>query len=82
MKTAERENRNRWADMISVCANGTAGQNRPCSSTWGWKQDKLQRSEEYLFLTSSSIELTEMVCVLLPSNLDRWGLGKLYSLPS
>ena len=56
MKTAERENRNRWADMFSVCANGTAVQNRPCSSTWGWKQEKLQRWGRYFLLTSPSIE--------------------------
>jgi hypothetical protein len=56
MKTAERDNRNRWADMFSVCANGTAGRNRRCSSTWGWKQEKLQRWERYFLLTSPSIE--------------------------
>jgi hypothetical protein len=32
MKTTERENRNRWADVFSVFANGTAGQNRPSLS--------------------------------------------------
>src|SRR5438046_10103458 len=56
MKTAERNNRIRWADMFSVCANGTAGRNRRCSSTWGWKQEKLQRWERYFLLTSPSIE--------------------------
>jgi hypothetical protein len=47
MKTVERENRNRWAAMLSIRADGTAGQNRPCSSTWGWKQEKLQQWEKY-----------------------------------
>ena len=56
MKTAERENRNRWVDMFSVCANGTAGQNRPSLSTWGWKQEKLRRWERCFLLTSPSIE--------------------------
>src|SRR5947207_12792649 len=56
MKTAERNSRIRWADMFSVCANGTAGRNRRCSSTWGWKQEKLQRWERYFLLTSLSIE--------------------------
>src|SRR5437660_11159893 len=56
MKTAERNSRIRWADMFSVCANGTAGRNRRCSSTWGWKQEKLQRWERYFLLTSPSIE--------------------------
>jgi hypothetical protein len=56
MKTAERENRNRWADMFSVCADGMVGQNRACSSTWGWKQEKVQRSERCFLLTSPSIE--------------------------
>src|SRR5207247_1273837 len=57
MKTVERENRNRWAAaMLSIRADGTAGQNRPCSSTWGWKQEKLQRWEKYFLLTSPSIE--------------------------
>src|SRR2546429_5142721 len=54
MKTAERNSRIRWADMFSVCANGTAGRNRRCSSTWGWKQEKLQRWERYFLLTSPS----------------------------
>jgi hypothetical protein len=56
MKTAERENRNRWAAMFSIRADGTAGQNQPCSSTWGWKQEKRQRWEKYFLLTSPSIE--------------------------
>ena len=57
MKTVERENRNRWAAaMLSIRTDGTAGQNRPCSSTWGWKQEKLQRWEKYFLLTSPSIE--------------------------
>src|SRR6266576_6784639 len=56
MKTAERENRIRWADMFSVCANGTAGQNRPSLSMWGWKQEKLRRWERSFLLTSPSIE--------------------------
>ncbi len=72
MKTVERENRNRWAAaMLSIRADGTAGQNRPCSSTWGWKQEKLQRWEKYFLLTSPSIERFSKRVIAL------WLAGKL-----
>ena len=42
--------------MFSNPRHGAAGQNRTCSNTWGWKQEKLQRWERCFLLTSSSIE--------------------------
>jgi len=56
MKTARRENRKDWAEVFSNPRHGAAGQNRTCSNTWGWKQEKLQRWERCFLLTSSSIE--------------------------
>jgi hypothetical protein len=54
MKTAERENR--WGAMFGTRADGAASQNRPSSSRWGWKQEKLHLWEECFLLTSPSIE--------------------------
>ena len=56
MKTAERGNPNRWAAMFGTRADGAASQNRPSSSSWGWKQEKLQQWGECFRLTSPSIE--------------------------
>ena len=55
MKTAERENR--WGAMFGTRAEGAASQNRPSSSRWGWKQEKLHLWKECFLLTSPSIEL-------------------------
>jgi hypothetical protein len=50
MKTAEKENRNRWT--ASIRADGAAGQNTPSLIPSGWKQEKLQRRGRCFFLTS------------------------------
>src|SRR5256884_4187176 len=56
MKTAWKETGNRWAAVFSIRMDGAAGQNRTCSSTWGWKQEKFQRWGKGFLLTSPSIE--------------------------
>src|SRR5207249_6824679 len=56
MKTAWKETGNRWAAVFSIRMDGAAGQNRTCSSTWGWKQEKFQRWGKCFLLTSPSIE--------------------------
>jgi len=55
MKTAGRENPNRWAHVFINRARGAAGQN-PCLFKWAAKQEKLQSLEELFFLTSPFIE--------------------------
>src|SRR5947199_9718868 len=55
MKTAWKETGNRWAAVFSIRMDGAAGQNRTCSSTWGWKQEKFQRWGKCFLLTSPSI---------------------------
>ena len=57
MKTAGRENPNRWANVSSNRASGADGQNRSCSITWAGKQEKSQPVEMCFFLTSTFIEL-------------------------
>src|SRR5487761_159120 len=62
MKTAGRENPNRWAHVFINRARGAAGQN-PCLFKWAAKQEKLQSLEELFFLTSPFIELfSESLC--------------------
>ena len=39
MKTAARENPNRWAKVSSDRAHSAAGQNRSCSFKWAAKQE-------------------------------------------
>src|SRR2546429_8729562 len=56
MKTAWKETGNRWAAVFSIRMDGAAGQNRTCSNTWGWKQEKFQRWGKCFLLTSPSIE--------------------------
>jgi hypothetical protein len=58
MKTAGREDPNRWANALSNRALGAGGQNRSCSITWAAKQEKFQPKEMCFFLTSPFIELT------------------------
>src|SRR5437660_12120932 len=58
MKTAWKETGNRWAAVFSIRMDGAAGQNRTCSSTWGWKQEKFQRWGKCFLLNSPSIELS------------------------
>src|SRR5436309_2243523 len=57
MKTAWKETGNRWAAVFSIRMDGAAGQNRTCSSTWGWKQEKFQRWGKCFLLTSPSIDI-------------------------
>ena len=57
MKTAGRENPNRWTPIASNRAHGAAVQHRSCSIKWAGKQEKLRPMEECFFLTSPFIEL-------------------------
>ena len=61
MKTAGRENPNRWAAKLSSRAHGAEGQNRPCSFTWAAKQETIRPLEWCFFLTSSFRELPRSV---------------------
>src|SRR6266404_1009740 len=56
MKTAGRENPNRWATLFSNRAPGAGGQNRSCSITWAAKRGNGQPLERCFFLTSTFIE--------------------------
>jgi len=58
MKTAGRENPNRWAKVAGNRASGADGQNRSSSIKWAVKQEKLQPMRKCFFLTSPFIELT------------------------
>ena len=58
MKTAGRENPNRWATLLSNRALGAPRLNRPCSIQWAEKQEKFQPAQGCFFLTSTFIELT------------------------
>src|SRR5229473_1958741 len=57
MKTAGRENPNRWTILSSNRAPGAGGQNRSCSIQWAAKQEKFRPMQECFFLTSTFIEL-------------------------
>jgi hypothetical protein len=50
MKTAARENPNRWAIVPRNRALGAGGQNRSCSITWAAKQEKIPAEGEVFFL--------------------------------
>src|ERR1700674_2326503 len=63
MKTAGRENPNRWAKVSSNRAPGAGGQNRSCSIQWAEKQENFQPSQGCFFLTSPFIELTRRLAV-------------------
>jgi hypothetical protein len=56
MKTAGRENPNRWARAPRNRAHGAAGQNRSRSIKWAAKQEKFQPREMCFFLPSTFIE--------------------------
>jgi hypothetical protein len=64
MKTADRENPKRWANVPSNRALGAGGQNKSCSIQWAEKQEKLQPAQKCFFLTSTFIELTRQVELL------------------
>jgi len=57
MKTADRENSNRWALLASNRAYGAVGQHKSRSIKWAAKQEKVQPTEKCFFLTSPFIEL-------------------------
>src|SRR3984957_8166217 len=57
MKTAGRENPNRWVTVPSSRVHGADVQNRSRSIRWAGKQEKLRPREMCFFLTSSFIEL-------------------------
>jgi hypothetical protein len=57
MKTAGRENPNRWVATPSNRAYGPEGQNRSCSIKWAAKVEKFQPREKFFFLTFLFIEL-------------------------
>ena len=57
MKTAARENPNRWAIVPRNRALGAGGQNRSRSIRWAAQQEKFQPREKCFFLTSTFIEL-------------------------
>jgi hypothetical protein len=56
MKTADRENSNRWILLASNRAHGAVGQNKSRSIKWAAKQEKFQPREMCFFLTSTFIE--------------------------
>src|SRR5258707_10161909 len=58
MKTADKENPNRWDILVSNRAPGAGGQNRSCSIKWAAKQGNGQPLERCFLLTSTFIELT------------------------
>jgi hypothetical protein len=57
MKTAGRENPNRWRTVPSTRVHGAEVQNRSRSITRAGKQEKLRPQDECFFLTSPFIEL-------------------------
>src|ERR1700680_1635040 len=57
MKTADRENPNRWVTVPGTRVHGAEVQNRSRSTKWAGKQKKLRPREMYFFLTSPFIEL-------------------------
>ena len=63
MKTAGRENPNRWATVSSNRAPGAGVQNRSCSIQWAAKQENVQPLQVCFFLTSPFIELIGQVTV-------------------
>src|SRR5579862_8279777 len=57
MKTAGRENPNRWVTEPGTRVHGADVQNRSRSISWSGKQEKLGPQERCFFLTSTFIEL-------------------------
>jgi hypothetical protein len=58
MKTANRENPNRWATLSSNRAHAAADQNRSCSIKWAAKVEKFRPRDKCFFLPFPFIELT------------------------
>ena len=63
MKTAGRENPNRWANVPSNRAHGTAVQNKSCSIKWAVTQENVQPLERCFFLTSTFIGLSKTLAL-------------------
>jgi hypothetical protein len=61
MKTAGRENPNRWAAAPSNRAHGAASQNTSRSLKWAAKQESFRPQGMFFFLTSTFIELPVFV---------------------
>jgi hypothetical protein len=61
MKTAGRENPNRWAAAPSNRAHGAASQNTSRSMKWAAKQESFRPQGMFFFLTSTFIELPRSV---------------------
>src|SRR5450432_3597879 len=57
MKTAGRENPNRWGNASSNRAPGAEVQNSSCSIMWAGKQEKVRPLQGCFFLTFLFIEL-------------------------
>src|ERR1700688_3785455 len=57
MKTAGREDPNRWATKPSTRVHGAAAQNRSRSITWAGKQETFRPQGTCFFLTSPFMEL-------------------------
>jgi len=78
MKTANRENPNRWAAKLSNRANGGAGQNRSCSIQWAVKEEKFQPREAFFLLTFPFRELSlleNFISAITSFGLSRWRGG-------
>ena len=60
MKTAGRENPNRWVTVPSTRVHGAEGQNRSRSIRWAGKQEKLRPQEKCFFLTSYLYRTSQM----------------------
>jgi hypothetical protein len=78
MKTAGRENPNRWATAASNRAHGAAVQNRSRSIKWAEKQEKVQPAEKCFFLTPPFIELIGIYADHIPYLLN-W-ISKVYKI--
>ena len=65
MKTAGRENPNRWAKIASNRAHGAAVQHRSCSIKWAAKREKVRPLEECFFLTSPLQKLLQGCAIVI-----------------
>jgi hypothetical protein len=72
MKTADRENPNRWTTVSSNRAPGAVGQNRSCSIQWAAKRENVQPLQTCFFLTSPFIELIRPYYGLFARHRAEW----------
>src|SRR5271169_529846 len=73
MKTAGRENPNRWANVSSNRAHGADGQNSSRSIRWAAKQEKFQPKEKCFLLTSTFIELSRNLLLSSLESINPFG---------